>query len=409
MALTHSPSIVTNGLAFYYDMANTEKSWRGASTTNLLDTTMSIYNNVPGDVSAVLVQTTEVYRGAPVWRLTLTPTTASGVSWLSSGNNPGIGVVTGGGGGLANRFTGHAIFYRSTVPMHSTPLFTNYSNIAGWGAGALGSNRSVLMGDGWSRGEVVWFDTVTRSDGKYWAINPANATLNVPIVILWAAPFKEDRNDSNYVSAYTPGTRSNTQAIRDLTNNNTITENSLTYSSAGTFSFNGSSSFLSVPNSSSLQVSDTFTINVWINATDLSTNRFGIFSTRTINTAGSWQIEVGVGSAGQRKIAVTGLGTWIWESANDVITTNTWHNICFVKPGNATQGGSMYLNGNLLSPSVTTAYTILNNNDAKVIGQGTGGGQFFPGRIDIISLYNRALTAAEVQQNFQALRGRYGI
>jgi hypothetical protein len=36
MALVHSPSIVTSGLVFYYDMNNTQKSWKGAPATNLI-------------------------------------------------------------------------------------------------------------------------------------------------------------------------------------------------------------------------------------------------------------------------------------------------------------------------------------------------------------------------------------
>ncbi len=35
MSLSHSPKIVTDGLAFAYDMDNTKKSWNGKPTTNL--------------------------------------------------------------------------------------------------------------------------------------------------------------------------------------------------------------------------------------------------------------------------------------------------------------------------------------------------------------------------------------
>ena len=86
MALTHSPNIVTTGLVFSYDMGNTEKSWKGQPTTNLVGDSMSIYNNVPGDVTATLATTGEYYRGAPIYKLTLTPTTAAGVSYLTAGN-----------------------------------------------------------------------------------------------------------------------------------------------------------------------------------------------------------------------------------------------------------------------------------------------------------------------------------
>ena len=34
---------------------------------------------------------------------------------------------------------------------------------------------------------------------------------------------------------------------------------------------------------------------------------------------------------------------------------------------------------------------------------------FFDGKLSVASIYNRALTAAEVAQNFNALRGRFGI
>ena len=34
MALNQSPKVVTDGLVFAYDMANTKRSWRGAPVTN---------------------------------------------------------------------------------------------------------------------------------------------------------------------------------------------------------------------------------------------------------------------------------------------------------------------------------------------------------------------------------------
>jgi hypothetical protein len=39
----------------------------------------------------------------------------------------------------------------------------------------------------------------------------------------------------------------------------------------------------------------------------------------------------------------------------------------------------------------------------------SGSTQFFDGKLSVAKIYNRALTAAEIKQNFNALRGRYGI
>jgi hypothetical protein len=178
--------------------------------------------------------------------------------------------------------------------------------------------------------------------------------------------------------------------------------------SGGSMVFGGVKDYATVSNSTSLQVGETFSVSCWINADNLS-NRYGIFSTRTNNAAGAWQLEVGTGNSGINRVAVTGSGTWIWESSNNAISAGTWMNICYVKPNNATQGGTLYINGVALTPATTTAYTITNNSDAKQIAAGTGLGQFFPGMIAYTSLYNRALSESEVQQNFQSQRLRFGI
>ena len=247
MSLNHSPKVVTDGLVFYYDMSNTQKSFQGPPTTNIsAGTGIGTYLNTPSDVTSSLTVTTESYRGQPVYKQVLTPVTATGVSYLTNAGNPGIGTVTGGGGGAAARYTGHSIFFKPAVGRSglnsSTPIYTHYSNIGGWQS----SGNYDDMGDGWYRAHVIFYSAGGGSDGKYWAINPAGATLNIPITVYWAAPFKEDRNDSTFVSPYTNNTRSNTQAIFDLTNNSTITASSLTYASNNTFSFNGSSNFMSL-------------------------------------------------------------------------------------------------------------------------------------------------------------------
>ena len=69
--------------------------------------------------------------------------------------------------------------------------------------------------------------------------------------------------------------------------------------------------------------------------------------------------------------------------------------------------GKIYLDSVLRN---TGSFTKCNDAEEILIGtEFEGGGYYFPGNIAQASIYNRALTAAEVQQNFNALRGRYGI
>jgi hypothetical protein len=175
----------------------------------------------------------------------------------------------------------------------------------------------------------------------------------------------------------------------------------------GIITFDGVMDYVNIANSNSLQVGATFTVSAWFNASNLNSS-YGIFSTRIANSTGCWQLEVGTGNGGTGRVAVTGIATWIWESSNSVIAPNTWYNICFVRTNNS-DAGSMYLNGQLLTPATTTAYTISNNSDAKIIGAGTLNSQYFPGNISNVFLYNRALSATEVIQNFNAIRSRYSI
>jgi len=181
--------------------------------------------------------------------------------------------------------------------------------------------------------------------------------------------------------------------------------NSVSYSTSnkGAFVFDGTSKYISVPNSDFLQFGNIFTIDAWVYPTSMS-SRHGIFSTRFSNSAGSWQLEIGIANNGTNRVAVTGVGTWIFESSNNVVQTNQWHNICYVQPSN-----KIYINGIEISPLVTTAYSIQNNSDIKVIGSGTLNTQFFSGSISNLKFYNKSLTNLEIWKNFNTLKWRYGL
>lgn len=401
MALIHSPKIVTSGLIFYYDMGNTLKSWRGVPTTNLhANQALFVYNNVPANVTATIETTSETYRGATVYKQTLTPINATGVSQLSAGNNPGIGIYTANGGGTANTYTGYSIYFKLGVPGHTSPIFTNYSNVAGYQT----STNYDYVGDGWYRGHVIWYDTVTRSDSKFWAINPASATLNVPIVVYWCAPFREDRNDSTFVSPFVNGTRANTASVLDLTNRNTITASSLTYASNNTFSFNGSSNLMIFPENSDFNT-QTPSVEVWINTSFLNQNGF-FFEKGQVNT--QYSLFLAGGNIYWRQ-KFSGGFTELIASTSTYLTSGSWNHIV----GTFTSGiRRIYVNGNLATSDTQTGTIETNTNGCSIGAYGGFNGSrgyYYNGSIATVRVYNRALSASEVKQNFAAQRGRFGI
>jgi hypothetical protein len=78
---------------------------------------------------------------------------------------------------------------------------------------------------------------------------------------------------------------------------------------------------------------------------------------------------------------------------------NTWYRFCYVK------NGDLYINQIQYTGSGTdNPYGIISlaNKRSDIPNR-------LNGRIAAVKIYNRALSAAQIQQNFNALRGRYGI
>jgi hypothetical protein len=385
----------TNGLVFAYDTGDTRNSFLGRPTTNLMEGYgLSNYNNVPGSVTTNLTQTNDTYRGAPVWIQTLTPLDGSGVSWLSNGNNPGLGVVTSGGGGTANRYTGFSIFYKPTVPMHSSPIFTNYSNIAGWQSCCNYED----MGDGWFRAKVLWYDTTTRGDGKYWAINPLSATLNTPITVYWAGPFKEDLN-SQYISQYTPTSRSNTQSLLALAGGNSMSVADVSFNSNLQITFDGTNDYINIPSSN---VFDTQTVTVEVVVKPYATSQNGFwFEKGAVNTQYSLFME---GSNIVWRTAYGGTYDSLYFGSSNM-TANAWNHVV----GTYTAGDKrVYLNSTLMNNNSLNV-TLNTNQGNQYIGSYNSNGYFYNGEIAVVKVHNRALSAGEIKQNYGHYKTRFNL
>ena len=100
------------------------------------------------------------------------------------------------------------------------------------------------------------------------------------------------------------------------------------------------------------------------------------------------------------------------NSINNVYSLNTWNNVAVTKtPGTANTTTKLYLNG--LEQSIVSSTTITLNVSSRVIRVGRwtndGSPSYFQGRVSNCLIYNRALTPEEIQQNFNATKGRFGL
>jgi hypothetical protein len=101
-------------------------------------------------------------------------------------------------------------------------------------------------------------------------------------------------------------------------------------------------------------------------------------------------------------------GTNSLQTATGLIGAGNWYNI-LVTGGAA--GLQIFINGVLI---ISNATAFGGNTTTAKLAIGAAGdpasfSEYFKGSIAQISIYNRVLTVDEIQQNFNALRGRFGI
>jgi hypothetical protein len=176
--------------------------------------------------------------------------------------------------------------------------------------------------------------------------------------------------------------------------------NGPTYTSGvnGYFAFDGVDDVVNISNSSSLQV-DNFTLEAWVYPINNSENGHIIRKEGSYILSHYW--------ASTQKLGVWMQRTGGWESTHADITVplNTWCHIVGTYNNSAVL---IYYNGNQVASTSKTGATRVTTNSVLINGAVSNS---LPQNYNCpsIKIYNRALSVSEIQQNFNALRGRYGI
>lgn len=191
-------------------------------------------------------------------------------------------------------------------------------------------------------------------------------------------------------------------------NNTTSLVNGVAYESAnfGSFKFDGVDDRMSVPNSSSLSFTS-ISVNVWI--------KFNTFASRQMIAEKHTSPTLGWWFAGQSNklvwLVTTSSGAkYIDLTNNTTINTGTIYNLTGVYNG-STGALQVYVNAvNDGGTVVGTGTGFSNSSNPMYIGaQVNWSGASSLSNIYQMQIYNTALTATEITQNFNAMRGRYGI
>jgi hypothetical protein len=183
--------------------------------------------------------------------------------------------------------------------------------------------------------------------------------------------------------------------------NGTLT-NSPTYNASGSFSFNGTTQFITFGDNLDLIGSD-ISGSIWVNLTSFDATFSPLID--KLATAGNYRFFVN--ASGTVGFGIRGAGN-VYEaiSTPSAILTGAWYNLAFTFQGTVI---SIYINGTFVTSGTLATITRADTTSHLKIGYSDNNARFLNGLVSQAQLYNRALTAVEVRQNFNALRRRYGI
>ena len=185
-------------------------------------------------------------------------------------------------------------------------------------------------------------------------------------------------------------------------------------SGSGTIVFDGVDDCVSIPYTIQNQFINQISINVWVNAQWFDTGNgdgvsiigknhtslnfpytiWGLF----INSSGKYVCSMGDGIA---RTYVTSAST---------LLLNIWYNLCATYDGTTIK---LYNNGAQDANAAAGTYILGKNAIDISIGSNPMLGptyyDWFKGKVPVAQLYNRALSASEILQNYNATKGSFGL
>jgi hypothetical protein len=377
MGLSHSPNIVKDGLVALFDGANI-RSFRGVPTTNYLSNPTQTFNSSEFQQYYDLRAIFETYGFTPY-----------SLSFDMRADKPGdVYWYMQNGSYTKYAFVGHNRYATTEWQRFTIEGVTPSGPTAAWQANTPNDNRAMLA-------------TYTGyGSGVYPRVK--NMQLELGSV---ATPFVD-------------GTRGTTNATGggwvDLSGNGKHGElvNGPTYNSdrGGSIVFDGSNDYISLGNVGT--IGNYQTIDVWFYSTSV-TNYRNILDMNYGNYGST-------GNVGPRLEQYSNnTANWVWSgntSNNSLlvgsnsysISANTWYNATWVCDNGTV---AVYLNGVATQTGISSTYGFLTTYGAASIGRGfhLDSSRYFTGRVGSVRIYNRALSATEIAQNFNSLRDRFGV
>jgi hypothetical protein len=203
-----------------------------------------------------------------------------------------------------------------------------------------------------------------------------------------------------------PGSGTTWTDLSGRGNNGTLI-NGPTYNSAngGSIVFDGTDDYVTLSSSQIAPGTGAFTWNFWAKSTRTQQDYSILFSGNGSNSDyGVIGLDKRVGNG----LAYYANGFRIQDA--DITFFGNWIYVSFIGNGGSTGSRTLRLYKNGVQAGSTYTFDYNFTSTTPYIGANHSAlSECMGGNISSVSYYNRALSAAEIQQNFNALRGRFGI
>lgn len=231
------------------------------------------------------------------------------------------------------------------------------------------------------------------------------ATATAPVVVTDNLVLYYDPNN---VASY-PGTGTTINSL--ITPNLAGTMSNITFSDPY-FAYNGTNSTVSVADNAVLEPgSGDFSLEAWVYHSVITGSSRVIVGKTNGGLAADWGYGIRTASNGNTYLEI-GNGTTSLTSPAYTVTTEQWYQIVGVWTNVAANSIELYVNGVTQGSNSHAFASVKNTTHSLYFGSFDGGGvfgQWFNGRMGIVRYYSKALSGAEVLQNFNADKSTYGL
>ena len=270
-----------------------------------------------------------------------------------------------------------------------------------------GTLSSILNADGSRTVARTGFAyTSTTSQTGYLWTNPVNGTVfSSSTDFVWIKDLQVEQNA--HVTQFTSSSRSATQGLIDLKNTTSIDLSNASFDSTAHLTFDGTDDYIDL-NNAVLVGPGQGTFTCWVKLAASNVNHAGIFTSQTGASWAAMRFVINIYTPNKIRFVISDGSSATTNGcvSNTALSYGEWYHVACTYDGTSMK---IYLNGVLDDTFNTTKVPGTYTPSATMVGSQNHGNRYLNGGINIVKIYNKALSQAEVEQNFSANKSRFNL